>query len=334
MTRGSEYRVLGASRRLRGIRADEGEALFLRLVDGQPCQPINVQLTESERAFYGLEVLSPRRELVVDATSVPCLEDHLVRGTPTLPGAWALDLMFQAALGDGRPELRTVTIEDARFSRFIRVKPGGRQSLRAECTLLEDAPGRHGVQVRLTGDLVHASGVVLERDLVYAEARFTLRAEPLRTLPQLDAATASGNGVAAHDPHCASASPIALRKMFDCLEDIRLERDARFARLGLPAALRQAGSTVPALVLDAAMRLSAMHVKGVSDDVFVPMEIHRATFDRGLVEGSGGAARWLSLKALPPRVEGERLQCGSVAAYDEAGRPRMLIEGGIAHVFA
>ncbi|WP_233612378.1 type I polyketide synthase, partial [Corallococcus sp. AB045] len=59
MTRGSEYRVLGASRRLRGIRADEGEALFLQLVDGQPVQPINVQLTESERAFYGLEVIAP-----------------------------------------------------------------------------------------------------------------------------------------------------------------------------------------------------------------------------------------------------------------------------------
>ncbi|RKI10163.1 SDR family NAD(P)-dependent oxidoreductase, partial [Corallococcus praedator] len=58
MTRGSEYRVLGASRKLRGIRADEGEALFLQLVDGQPCQPINVQLTESERAFYALEVLA------------------------------------------------------------------------------------------------------------------------------------------------------------------------------------------------------------------------------------------------------------------------------------
>ncbi|RKI01092.1 SDR family NAD(P)-dependent oxidoreductase, partial [Corallococcus sp. AB030] len=57
MTRGSEYRVLGASRRLRGIRADEGEALFLQLVDGQPVQPINVQLTESERGFYGLEVI-------------------------------------------------------------------------------------------------------------------------------------------------------------------------------------------------------------------------------------------------------------------------------------
>ncbi|NRD57261.1 type I polyketide synthase, partial [Corallococcus exiguus] len=59
MTRGSEYRVLGASRRLRGIRADEGEALFLLLVDGQPVQPINVQLTESERGFYGLEVIAP-----------------------------------------------------------------------------------------------------------------------------------------------------------------------------------------------------------------------------------------------------------------------------------
>ncbi|RKG72106.1 SDR family NAD(P)-dependent oxidoreductase [Corallococcus exercitus] len=345
MTRGSEYKVLGASRRLRGIRADEGEALFLQLVDGQPVQPINVQLTESERAFYGLEVLAPppptpepprptRRDLTVDAASIPCLEDHLVRGTPTLPGAWALDLMFQAALDDARPELRTVTIEDVRFSRFIRVKPGGQQSLRAECTPLTDAPGRHSVQVKLTGDIVHASGVVLERDLVYAEARFTLTAEPPRTSPQLEAAHASGHGMSVHDPHCATGSPIELRKMFDCLEEIRLEQDARFARLGLPEVSRQAGHGVPALVLDAALRLSAMHVEGVSNDVFAPVGVQRATFDRDLVAHDARAPRRLTLKALAPRVEGELLQCGTVAAHDEAGRLRMLVEGGIARPMA
>ncbi|RKH46061.1 type I polyketide synthase [Corallococcus sicarius] len=346
MTRGSEYKVLGASRRLRGIRAEEGEALFLQLVDGRPCQPINVQLTESERGFYGLEVLaSPqpppepprptRRDIVVDAASVPCLADHLVRGTPTLPGAWALDLMLQAALGDARPELRTVTIEDARFSRFIRVKEGSRQSLRAECTPLTDAPGRHSVQVRLTGDITHASGVVLERDLVYAEARFTLTAEPPRGSPQLDAATASGHGLAVHDPHCATGSPIELRKMFDCLEEIRLEQTARFARLDLPEAPREAGSSVPALVLDAALRLSAMHVEGVSGDVFAPIQVQRTTFDRDLVAaGSGGTSRHLSLKALAPRLEGDILQCGTAAAHDDAGRLRMLVEGGLARPMA
>ncbi|WP_375757629.1 SDR family NAD(P)-dependent oxidoreductase [Corallococcus exercitus] len=345
MTRGSEYKVLGASRRLRGIRADEGEALFLQLVDGQPVQPINVQLTESERAFYGLEVLAPpprtpepprptRRDLTVDAASIPCLEDHLVRGTPTLPGAWALDLMFQAALDDARPELRTVTIEDVRFSRFIRVKPGGQQSLRAECTPLTDAPGQHSVQVKLTGDIVHPSGVVLERDLVYAEARFTLTAEPPRTSPRLEAARASGHGMPVHDPHCASGSPIELRKMFDCLEEIRLEQDARFARLGLPEVSREAGHGVPALVLDAALRLSAMHVEGVSNDVFAPIGVQRATFDRDLVAHDARAPRRLTLKALAPRVEGEFLQCGTVAAHDEAGRLRMLVEGGIARPMA
>ncbi|PTL77788.1 type I polyketide synthase [Vitiosangium sp. GDMCC 1.1324] len=341
MTRGSEYRVLGASRRLRGIRAEEGEALFLQLIEGRPREPINVQLTESERAYYGLELLPPqapppstdwpvRRELVVDAASVPCLEDHLVRGTPTLPGAWALDLMLQAALGDGRPELRTITIEDVQFSRFIRVKPGGRQQLRAECTQLAAEPDRHCVQVKLTGDIVHASGVVLERDLVYAEARFTLTAEPPRVTPQLEAATPSGSGLTVRDPHCAVGGPIELRKMFDCLEEIRLERTARFARLGLPAAPQQAGRAVPALVLDAALRLSAMHVEGVSSAVFAPIRFRRATFDRGLLEGKDGAPLRLSLKALAPRLEGDVLQCGSVAAIDGAGRLRMLLEGGLA----
>ncbi|WP_426751920.1 SDR family NAD(P)-dependent oxidoreductase [Myxococcus sp. Y35] len=345
MTRGSEYRVLGASRQLRGIRAEEGEALFLQLVEGKPRQPINVQLTDSERGYYGLEVMPAepvadsasgpvRHPLVVDAASVPCLEDHLVRGTPTLPGAWALDLMLQAAVGDGRPELRTVTIEDVRFSRFIRVKPGGQQHLRAECTPLEDMPGRYCVQVRLLGDIVHATGVVLERDLVYAEARFTLTPEPPRGTPALDAAAPTGRALRVRDPHCATGAPIELRKMFDCLEEIRIEPAARFARLGLPAVPRQAGSTVPALVLDAALRLSAMHVDGESSAVFAPIQFQRATFDRGLVDVGGGAPLRLSLKALPPRVDGELLECGSVAALDEAGRLRMLLEGGLARPMA
>ncbi|GHG99482.1 type I polyketide synthase [Comamonas sp. JC664] len=341
MTRGSEYRVLGASRQLRGIRAEEGEALFLQLVDGRPREAINVQLTDSERGFYGLEVLPAdtaaapvHHPLVVDAGSVPCLEDHLVRGTPTLPGAWALDLMLQSAVGHGRPELRTVSIEDVRFSRFIRVKPGGQQHLRAECTPLEDVSGRYRVQVRLLGDLVHASGVVLERDLVYAEARFSLMAEPPRGTPALEAAAPSERALRVHDPHCAKGAPIELRKMFDCLEEIQIEPTARFARLGVPMAPHQAGRTVPALVLDAAMRLSAMHVDGESSAVFAPVQVQRATFDRGLVEGDGRAPHRLSLKALPPRVEGDLLECGSVAAHDEAGRLWMLIEGGLARPMA
>ncbi|AKF82981.1 polyketide synthase [Myxococcus fulvus 124B02] len=345
MTRGSEYRVLGASRKLRGIRAEEGEALFLQLVDGQPREAINVQLTQNEREFYGLRLLpevpmgasAPRpivREVRVDAASVPCLEDHLVRGTPTLPGAWALDLMLRAALGDRLPELNTVTIEDVRFSRFIRVRPGGHQALRAECTPLVDEPGVHGVQVRLLGDIVHASGVVLERDLVYAEARFTLTRQPPQGVPGLDAAAPSGRGILAEDPHCAPGGPIELRKMFDCLEDIRLEPAARFAKLGLPTRREEAGATVPALVLDAALRLSAMHVHGVSNDVFAPIQFQRATFDRELVNGRSTAPLQLSLKALRPRLEGDVLQCGTVAAVDEAGRLRMLLEGGLARPMA
>jgi hypothetical protein len=242
--------------------------------------------------------------------------------------------MLQAALGDERPELRTVTIEDVRFSRFIRVKPGGRQQLRAECTPLANEPGRHCVQVKLTGDIIHASGVVLERDLVYAEARFTLTAEPPRSTSQLETATPSGSGLTVRDPHCAAGAPLELRRMFDCLEEIRLERTARFARLGLPAAPQEAGRTVPALVLDAALRLSTMHVDGVSSAVFVPVQLQRVTFDRGLVEGKSGARLRLSLKALPPRVEGDVVQCGSVAALDEAGRLRLLLEGGLARPMA
>ncbi|MCP3098834.1 SDR family NAD(P)-dependent oxidoreductase [Myxococcus sp. K15C18031901] len=345
MTRGSEYRVLGASRQLRGIRAEEGEALFLQLVEGQPREPINVQLTPSERAFYSLELLpraTPKplppgpvtHDIVVDAGRVPCLPDHLVRGTPTLPGTWALDLMLHTALGNARADLRTVTIEDVRFSRFVRVKPGGRQALRVEATPLIDAADRYDVKVRLVGDIVHPSGRVLDRDVVHAEARFSLTREPPRSEERLRTTLPSGRGLPVHDPHCAAGAPIELRGLFDCLEDITLEPAARFARLDLPEVPEQVGQAVPALVLDAALRLSAMHVEGVSDAVFAPIQFQRAIFDRALVTRGTEAAPTLSLRSLPPRLEGEVLQCGTVAAIDEAGRLRMLLEGGLARPMA
>lgn len=337
MTRGSEYRVLGDRRRQYGIRAPEGEALFLEILEGRRPGANHIQLTDGEREFFGVEVLpeSPsvpavapaQHEIVVDAQRVPCLVDHRVRGTPTLPGAWTLDLMFRSVVGERRPELNTVIVEDARFARFVRVKDGARQVLRALSSVCVDEPGRHVVQVKLVGDVVHPSGAVLQSDVLYAEARFTLsRSEPNEG-SSLARVFSIGRGVSVPDPHCVAGSAIELRGIFDCLEGIRVEPGARFAKIRLSAGCDQAGHCLPALALDAAWRLSAMHVDGVSNAVFAPLQLQRATFDRGLV---GRMAPALSLTALSPHMDGEVVRCGSIAAYDEVGRLRMFVEGVIA----
>ncbi|HEY2028094.1 MAG TPA: SDR family NAD(P)-dependent oxidoreductase, partial [Myxococcales bacterium] len=343
MTRGSEYRVLGDLRRQHGIRAPEGEALFLEVLEG--CRPgaNHIQLTDGEREFFGVEVLPQapsapavvpavaaavapaQQEIVVDAQRVPCLADHRVRGVPTLPGAWALELMFQSAIGERRRDLDTITLEDARFARFVRVKDGARQVLRAVTSGRVDEPGRHSVQVKLLGDIVHPSGAMLQSGVLYAEARFTLtRGKPGSSFAKVPS---TGRGVSVPDPHCAAGSVIELRGMFDCLDGIRVESNARFANIGMTANSDQAGHCLPALALDAALRLSAMHVNGVSNAVYAPLQLQRATFDRGLV---GKNAPALSLTALSPHLDGEIVCCGNVAAYDEAGRLRMSVEGVIA----
>jgi hypothetical protein len=337
MTRGSEYRVLGDQRRQHGIRPQEGQALFLEVLEGRRPGANHLQLTDGERAFFGVEVLpqSPpapavapaQHEIVVDAQRVPCLADHLVRGTPTLPGAWSLDLMFRSAVGERRPELNTVIVEDARFARFLRVKDGARQVLRVVSSVCADEPDRHAVQVKLVGDVVHPSGTVLQSDVLYAEARFTLsRNEPSKG-SSFAPVLSIGRGVSAPDPHCTAGSAIELRGVFDCLEDIRVEPAARFARIRRTAETERTGHGIPALELDAAWRLSAMHVDGVSNAVFAPLRLRRATFDRGLMARTMPA---LSLTALSPRMDGELVRCGSVAAYDEVGRLRMFVEGVIA----
>lgn len=317
MTRSSEYSVLGAKRGLHGIRPDEGAKLFLSLIEQTPRSAINVQMTPGEQRYYDIETCNPDvralRELVVDADRIPVLTHHRVRGVPTLPGAWALDEMAHVAAAAG---VATEEITDVRFSRFVRVKPGRSVPLRAELH-----PTGERARVRLVGDVVHASGTVLQRDVLYCEATFgpKRRWDDRGALPD-----PNGEGRSVSDPYTDDTGAIALSGPFDCLREIRLERGARYARFSAGCTN---GRRLPALLLDAAWRLSAMHAGGDEKQLFAPVGFERITLSPHLADA---APLDLYLRADAPSVVGREVRCGTVEATDSTGRLVLRVERGLA----
>jgi hypothetical protein len=321
MTNASEYRVLGGTRKLHWISREEGKRLFLDVVGGRTAHPVQVQLSEHERAFYGIEVHErpdcvATDEVRIDAASGWCA-DHLVRGAPTLPGAWALDLM----LGTARKAARangTVLIAGGRFARFLKLKPGASQTLR-----IDARPSAGGARVRLVGDIVHRSGIVLDRDVLYAEASFSFDA-PTAEVARV---AAPCDGVPADDPYCVPGADVELRGRFDSLRNIRIGSQTRSAEFAFDARAADKSGNLPTVLLDAAWRLGAIHAAGPERVVYAAMDFERIGVGAALVERAGAGQR-LFLRATRPRVEGATVYCDRVEATDERGNLWLFVEGG------
>jgi hypothetical protein len=82
---------------------------------------------------------------------------------------------------------------------------------------------------------------------------------------------------------------------------------------------------LPALLLDAAWRLSAMHAE--PDTVYAPVRFRRVTFSHDALAASAGS---ITLVATPPRVDGEDVHCDRVEAITPDGRVLLSVEGGLA----
>ncbi|HEY0192601.1 MAG TPA: SDR family NAD(P)-dependent oxidoreductase, partial [Kofleriaceae bacterium] len=273
MTRGSEYAALADERGLSRIGPALGQRLFLDVLDDRTRSAINVQLAPSEQARYAVAVAAPPREDVrvvrvvrdVDPGALPCLAHHQVRGQPTLPGAFALDWFVQAAVDAAaprdRPGLDIAVIEDIRFARFLRNGDAYRIAARAELARPEPSAG-HDVRpgawhARLVGDLTHATGVDLAHDVTFCEARVALRAGFHVEQPTL---ARLGSYRAQRDPYCDATSAVALSGPFDCLREIEVGGAGRQALFMPPSRHDDClGTAFPALLLDAAWRLSVMH---------------------------------------------------------------------------
>ncbi len=336
MTRGSEYHALSKRRGLSGLTAERGQEVFRKVLAGRTDADINVPMSESEHARYDVATIPPPNgdadgrilERRVELSEIDFLSYHKVRGAPTLPGAWILDLMVTAGmeLRHGTTPITSVTVRDAEFHRFVRRTEN-------ECNLRVVAQGAADrIAVWMIGDIRHPAGPVLSKDIVFAQA--TLSFEHVASVMQ--PLSRGVNGQALHggdqrlrDPYCGERrEDIELSGPFDCLRDIAIGPAGRRARFD-PGPSPIVSSSIPALVLDAALRVGAMYAVRGKDDLYVPVRIGRVVVPIGPQARSFSASS-REIRATAPRAENGHVRCDQSEVLDESGAARLVVEDAYA----
>ncbi len=345
MTRGSEYAALGNSRGLRAVLPEEGEALFLQLMESRCRSPALSLLSDGEIGFYHLPIadaslpsLAPRRsgmtvvEFPLSLDSAPYLNDHLVNGSPALPGTFEVEFALRAARAL-RPDQPYLAARNPRFHRFVRVSERG-TCLRAEARVVEETAEGCVVAIRLLSDFVHRSGVVLQSDVLHFEGEVLTSTKPFAHTANGWASLDLSSTVPCADPYLAPGSPVKLGGMFACLDEIRVSPSVRTARyhIGPDKSLDLLADFIsPVLLLDALFRLVGVAPDGdvSTGAVSVPLSGDSFYFTAGLTDRAlqGTTLRMVSAS---PRVEGEFLRTDWGHVVDAEGRTIVSIAGAFA----
>jgi hypothetical protein len=351
MTRGSEYAALGNSRGLRAVLPEEGKALFLQMMGSQTSTSALSLLSDGEIKFYQLPVAdrataapkAPKRqrpdqldrivvEFPLSLDSAPYLSDHLVNGTPALPGTFEVEFALRAA-NVLRPGYAHFAARNPQFHRFVRVPERG-TCLRAEASIIDETDDGCVIGIRLLSDFLHRSGVVLKRDILHFEGEVLTSANPFVHTANRRSALDLSLVRPCADPYLAPGSPVKLGGMFACLDDIRigpLARSARY-RIGPEKSLASLeGFISPVLLLDALFRLVGVAPDGdvSTGAVSVPLSGDTFHFTAGLTDRAlQGTA--LRMVAANPRSEGEFLRTEWGHVIDDDGRTIVSISGAYA----
>jgi 3-oxoacyl-(acyl-carrier-protein) synthase/NAD(P)-dependent dehydrogenase (short-subunit alcohol dehydrogenase family)/acyl-CoA thioesterase FadM len=335
MTRGSEYKILARQRKLSGVDTATGQRIFRDVIAGKTGAAINVPMSDAEHLQYHVETappldsVNPKAEMIevpIDLAEIGCLPFHLVRGAPTLPGAWIVDCMVHAALKlcPDHDSISEAVLDQPSFKRFVRHTHGTNPNVRVFAQRQGDA-----VKTWLVLDVVHASGELLTKDVVCADATITLHRRPNGLAPQLDAVCNRDLTERVRDPYCGSVGgEVELSGPFDCLGPIEIGSCGRHASVDVSAG-RIWHSDTPALLLDAAWRVAA--VKATEDDaLFVPVQIQQLIVpvlgeNPGMLQSS---SRW-EIRSQPKR-DGDNVRWQRTEVVDERGNVRIVVDGGFA----
>jgi hypothetical protein len=351
MTRDSEFAALAASRRLRGVTKEEGQNIFAELMQGPPTTPVNILMADGEIDFYKVaisltaEVSAPpvkpkalpnscviEREVSIEDT--PYLNNHLVDGVPTLPGAFVISLFADAAQ-ELRPDLKIISFENAAFRRFTKVFKQRKTRLRVESRILSEDDANTVVQVRILSDFVHSSGVALQKDVLQHEIHVRMAAECAQ--PPRAPSHGAINGIAAPDPFTMSGSTVLLSGPFDAIKNLIIGPDQRSAHLRLDnindCSAGHQSLLAKIVLMDSLWRFGVIRVEGNAMPVFVPeaCEVMKIFFD--FHDFVLPLSSPLTLFGANPRPDGERLHMGPVDATDENGNTLVIVERGICRRF-
>ncbi|MCT9010814.1 SDR family oxidoreductase [Streptomyces rhizosphaerihabitans] len=235
-------------------------------------------------AFYLRETVSSDTDSAVfacafDLSTDGYLAHHTVRGVPTLPGTFVVEIAAEAARHLA-PDLRPVALEDLRFAHFLRVHGAARSApvpKKITARVSERDDDLTVVEVSVTGDVRAPGGVLLVRDRVHFTARVLLRRE-LPAAPSWQHWD-DGDDLPVVDPYHAPASPVSLTGPFVSTAQTRLHPLGKRSvyRAGIaaddPAFSR---FTTPVILLDGMARTGVLHLEhGRLVPVAAPLSIRR-----------------------------------------------------------
>jgi malonyl CoA-acyl carrier protein transacylase/NAD(P)-dependent dehydrogenase (short-subunit alcohol dehydrogenase family)/acyl-CoA thioesterase FadM len=332
MTRGSEYQALAENRGLSMLTPESGAPFLHQVLEGRSNAAINVPISEQECLTYEVETVpgfsgDPGRRMLLsrfDLDEMPWLHHHQVRGVPTVPGAWILNRMVEAAMKvAAKPEgICGVTMEDISFRRFVR--PIDYRAASPRVFAIEQADG---IEAWVLGDLRHSGGTLLKKDVVLANARFQfqyrMNGNPVLGHMPVD----SGADNFLSDPYCSQNNgQVGLSGPFDCLDKIQIHSEGRQARFALPADCDATGPTVtPALLLDATWRVGAMYAQPNNTDLYVPVHIKRITMPVD-ADGTGRHLTDCIIRSARPEVDQDCAYWSRSEVRDCDGRLQIVVE--------
>ncbi|MDX1546003.1 MAG: SDR family NAD(P)-dependent oxidoreductase [Rhodothermales bacterium] len=279
-----------------------------------------------------------RTALGFTVETAPFLWDHQVNGVPTLPGAFLIALVAEAAQ-QLRPGRRITAFEDTHFKRFVRVYPERGTDVRLDACIVGEDARESRVHVRVLTDFHHASGRLLQKDVVLTE----LHVRMATTAPPAEARRVEAGGMPQGrylpDPYVMPASPVQLGGAFRSLRQLVVDGTHRRARYRL-SARRYAPSPYDhllpnAILVDAFWRFGTVQPQpDRSLSVYVPekcrvMEVFfdYADFGQALLREA------VVFSGVNPREDGAQLHVGPIEAADASGRLLLRVEGGLCRKF-
>jgi acyl transferase domain-containing protein/NAD(P)-dependent dehydrogenase (short-subunit alcohol dehydrogenase family) len=348
MTRGSEFAALAANRGLRGITKIEGQEIFSKYLVGEPTAPINILMADGELKFYDVATTpnlyapmvapsAPSRakrnnltiERTVTADGAPYILNHRVDGVPTLPGAFLIMIVAEAAL-ELRPDLKITAFEDASFRRFVRLRSDGPTKLRLNAILASEDERSTLVRVQVVSDFTHKSGMVLQKDVVQTE--ISVRMGPSVNRAGAPNGLSRPQGRILSDPYVMEGSPVHLNGPFRTLTNIVVGASGRSADYKMQEGENGRAFLSSLMVMDSLWRFGAIDMDTHNTlPVYVPeaCKVMKVYFDLTNPGDSSPLSGGLSMTGSNPTADDDKLTIGPVEVRDHAGSILLTVDGGV-----